>query len=175
MPLEVRAPGGALPGSDEPIARRLAVDRDDVPATAERSRHPGVQIRFRRPRPHVMERERRDDRVAGRQRRADEVARDERGPWADAARRDGEHRCVDIDARQPCAARTSETSRGEGAGAGSEIDDVARVDGDGCSGDTEHLLVIRDERPDPPVVFAELDAEVRGDAHARDYIAIGVR
>ena len=160
-------PGISLHPAHGRITGRLAIDaHEEAPGSQGRTDAP-VERRLRGSRPDVMQRKRRDHRVARRQRRAQECPGGERGTVAKAPRSHGQDLGVDVDADDPRARSDLQTPRRQRAGADAEVHEHARPRWNGCGRYVEHLVVVGDERADPPVVFRESDAEMRRYAHGR--------
>jgi len=118
-----------------------------------------------------MERERRGDRIEAPiavpvERRAAEIGDDRRQTAAQAAGANREHVGIVIHADDVRLRAHTKHPRREGAGPGAEIQDPRPARGhegvDCGSRCLEHLFVIGDERADARVVFAQIDAEMRG-------------
>ena len=165
--LQHHAPLGA-------VGIREHVADDDEPVRLEGGKDRPIQLALGVLRTDVVQGERRDDGVA-----AGKGILEPRVPELDAilVRRapragDLEHVRVDVDELDAHVGERIEDRGRQRSGSRAQIDDAAaRRDsvGEPMDNRPEHQLVIRDERPDRPVVVVRRDAEMPGDPVLRSH------
>jgi len=160
-------PGVALTRCRGSIGIRVKVCADKHPARDERVPQPPVKPRLRVPGPHVVQRERSDRGIGAWKSSAQKVGAREGGGGRKPPCSQGQHFRVDIDADDPRPRASLEAPGSQRACSNAEIDDDAGAPIDGPSDGVEHLVVPRNERTNPTIVFVDGDAEMRGDAHAQ--------
>jgi hypothetical protein len=108
----------------------------------------------------MMQRERRDERVAARHVDAHERSFPQHRAGAEPRLGGAQHPLVQIDADQLRVRAPLETSLGERARSDAEIDDRSLIAAECRGPGVEHRVVIRDERPDARIVLSQIDPEV---------------
>ena len=101
----------------------------------------------------MVQGEGRDNGVGAGEGRGHEIAMDERGAPAEPGSCHGQNVVVFIDARHARVPGDTEAALRQGAGADPEVEQAAHLRIDGPRSGVEHLVVVRDEGADLPIVI----------------------
>lgn len=158
------APSVVLLRGHRPVGGRAAV-RDDEPSCGREGRsQPFVESNFCRACSNMVECQGRNERVARRKIESDEGPEAQLGARAKPRSRCPEHALVQVDPDDARPRTALKTAAGERARPDPKIHDQPLVAAQRTRSRVQHRFVSGDERADPRVVIAQVDAEMTGHA-----------
>lgn len=171
-------PRGSIARLQPRVRRQHAVRVDQHSAARQGRIAARIELSFRSRCADVMESERCRDRVSSRQRHVEEIASRRSQSTAKSSTRQSQHRLIRVDARYSRRRQNAKHACGQSACAGTEIDDASSLTVTGRKrgcGRVEDRLIVRNKGSDPRVVLAQLDPEMRRDAHQTAVNCVSLR